>query len=182
LTLQRSEDSMQIQEARVKAPDDAVEQAFPIFCARLRMARLVSRFCLQFQEGTLKPSQLGDRLAEIDMGLEQWKDSLPANYRPGADFFLAEDEDTHLALIVHLEYYAVSMAMFSALQDAVKMFPISLRSHRSLRIRNASKVLVQTARSVLQTLVLLSDTPHLRHRVSCWLVRKEIYSTRPLDC
>lgn len=135
------------------------------------MARLVSRFCSIFKEGTLNPAELVARIHEIDVNLGLWRDSIAFDHRPGNEV-LGEPNEYQFILLVHMEYYCLTMAMFSALRDAMKLFPSqvakAVQSHQSLRIRNLSSVLAQNGRGLLQALNVQSDTSHLRPNISCW--------------
>lgn len=168
---------LSLKDSEIPQPSKNETGISEIFCSRLRLLRHAHRFCNLFEKHELDPVRFVETVNEIDAGIVQWRDNIPAPYRPG-DIILAPKEEYQLCLLTHMEYYALLTIIFSALDAVARLFPllVDLRSHRSVRIRSSAALRVSNARHFLQTLDVLADSSQMQPSIDCWYVLSSSFS------
>jgi hypothetical protein len=120
-------------------------------------------------------------LEELFAELATFKENIPFGYQPEDDISV-EPHEYHSVLLLHIEYYALKLAMFTALGTSNQISGFSEReSHPSIRVREHDTLRVSSARRLLQILDKIEDSTHPGPNVSCWYVPTICYSHAELN-
>ena len=159
-------DDPRFQDAWAPQPDEDMERREPVFCLRLSLARLVHRFTKLGVDTSPTSEAYINNVEDLHGRILELRESIPLEWRPGHDIF-AEPELYRGLLLLHLEYHALCLAVFTSL-SAFPAFHPSKYSYNSAQLRRQITGRVTSARIVLQTLKTIGMTPGLNLSLSGW--------------
>ena len=114
LSLACFKDDPRFDESRVRKPDKAIEVNYPVFCARLALARLTNRYSKICAERSSNTDIFPQKIESLYLDINSLKDSIRQEWRPGNDIF-ADPELHQNILILHMEYHALLLAIFTVI-------------------------------------------------------------------
>jgi hypothetical protein len=186
LSLSQFRDDPRSIESFVKQPNAEFKKQFPVFSHRLALARITHRFCRMGMDGSPNATSFANVVDKLHSSMASWKESLPVTicpwshheslltclqigYQPEQDIF-ADSDEYQVVLLMHVEYYNLMLAMFTALGAASRLLPKdeSYSSHPSAKVRNQIAIRISNARRLLHTIGTIADTSHLKPCVSSW--------------
>jgi hypothetical protein len=112
-------------------------------------------------------NKVEDMFAEITA----FKENIPVGYQPDNDISVGPGQ-YHSVLLLHAEFYALQVTMYTALGAAVDGASgwLAIEAHSSLRIRKQTTFRVSSARRLLQILNTITDSRYPGPNVIYWYV------------
>jgi hypothetical protein len=162
-------DDPMLLEADVKHPRDDIKRQYPVFCLRLALARLTHRYSTMGKECNLQHIKFANKVDELFAELSMLKDNMPVGYQPENEISVGPGQ-YHPVLLLHTEFYALQVTMYTALAAAVDGSSgwLAIESHPSIRIRKQTTFRVSSSRRLLQTLSRITESMHPGPNVLYW--------------
>jgi hypothetical protein len=160
-------DDPRFQESRVQPVSDDLRKKYPILCLRISLSRLTVRFC-QLGAGELSTASALEKHDALYGEITAFKESCPFEWRPDHDTFAEPGEHQHI-LLMHMEYHALLLAVFTSLSVLPYMLPKKVRYGRR-EMRNQMVHCISNSRRTLQTLNQIAETVHIKPNLIRWYV------------
>jgi hypothetical protein len=140
---------------------------YPILCLRVALSRLTVRFCKIGAEVLSTASAL-EKHDALYTDIMAFKESCPFEWRPDQDTFAEPEEYQHI-LLMHMEYHALLLAVFTSLSVLPYMLPEKVRYGRR-EMRNQMVHCITNSRRMLQILNQIAGATHAKPDLICWYV------------
>jgi hypothetical protein len=169
LALTQSRDDCSLREADIKHPHDDIKRQYPVFCLRLALARLTNRYTTLGSECNLQHLRFANKVDELMGELTMFKENMPVGFQPENEISVGPGQ-YHPVLLLHAEFYALQVTMYTALGAAVDGSSgwLAIESHPSIRIRKQTTFRVSSSRRLLQTLSKINESTHPGPNVLYW--------------
>jgi hypothetical protein len=165
LALSQCRDDPRFNESRVRPVSDNMKQNYPIFCLRIELSRLAAQFC-KCGAQALTTSSLLEMLEVVYHDITAFKESCPFEWRPDHDTFAEPEEHQHV-LLMHMEYQALLLAVFTALGVMPFIMPDKVR-YGKREARNQMIHCISNSRRTLQTLNDIANSAHVKPDLVRW--------------
>jgi hypothetical protein len=142
-----------------------MKQKYPILCLRIELSRLTATFCKCGVEEPSTSSAL-EKLESLYHDITAFKESCPFEWRPDHDTFAEPGEHQHVVLM-HMEYQALLLAVFTALGVMPFILPEKVRYGRR-ETRNQMVHCISNSRRTLQTLNDIVNSAHVKPDLVGW--------------
>jgi hypothetical protein len=158
-----------LQEADIKHPRDDIKRKYPVFCLRLALARLTNRYSTLGKECNQQHLKFANKVDELFAELAVFKENIPVGYQPDNEISVGPGQ-YHPVLLLHAEFYALQVTMYTALAAAVDGCSgwQAIEAHTSNRIRKQTTFRVSSARRLLQTLSKITESIHPGPNILYW--------------
>jgi hypothetical protein len=114
LSLLQFRDVSKLKSESMKEPSVGLQNRLPVFCFRVKLARLVLQFSRAKSFERPQPTTSFDTcLKELSEGIAALKDSVPLKWRPEHEIF-ADPTEHPSVFALHLEYHMLHMQIFTA--------------------------------------------------------------------